>query len=422
MSISTRRDVVRVSSATEKLSVLARSTVYDRRPTVYGLLAVLVGLLWFGVSAVRTQSSSPGGVSAGLVAWQRADDGVSTNALWQDSSAANNDASQGTAGSRPVFASGSSAGAINFNPAFDLDGTNDFFQYGSALGIGGTADSSTLFAFRQDVAVGSVILGDGVAAANQFDVSVNVNGQVSVFPGGGGGTCSVISSTGGGVGIPAIGAAIRASSVMTVSRNAGGTVSGTCTAPFTVQNRRLGSRNGDYTNGAIAEFMQYNRALTAGELLRVQSYLAIKYGVTLSQTMPTNYVASDSAIIWNATTNAAYDEQDWWHRARRRIRVDPAPVAFHEWGRESHDCADDGPRRDGRGQRVQSEQFCLRQNLFDVGPGQRRHHSGSRDSRDQLHPPRARLARAGDRYGRKRRRAAHVDAAGRVATEFGPQH
>jgi hypothetical protein len=49
----------------------------------------------------------------------------------------------------------------------------------------------------------------------------------------------------------------------------------------------------------------YNRALTPLEQQKVDSYLAIKYGITLSGgTM--NYLASDSTILWNASTNSAY--------------------------------------------------------------------------------------------------------------------
>lgn len=62
--------------------------------------------------------------------------------------------------------------------------------------------------------------------------------------------------------------------------------------------------------GDIMEVIWYNRALNPSEQLRVNSYLAIKYGVTLDQTSPTNYVASDgSTITWNATTNSAYNNE-----------------------------------------------------------------------------------------------------------------
>ncbi len=37
--------------------------------------------------------------------------------------------------------------------------------------------------------------------------------------------------------------------------------------------------------------------------MQVESYLALKYGITLSGT---DYLASDGGVIWDATANAAY--------------------------------------------------------------------------------------------------------------------
>lgn len=39
---------------------------------------------------------------------------------------------------------------------------------------------------------------------------------------------------------------------------------------------------------------------------KVESYLALKYGITLDQTTATNYTLSSSDIIWNATLAGAY--------------------------------------------------------------------------------------------------------------------
>lgn len=39
---------------------------------------------------------------------------------------------------------------------------------------------------------------------------------------------------------------------------------------------------------------------------QVESYLAIKYGITLDQTTATNYVYSNGSIIWNAASAGVY--------------------------------------------------------------------------------------------------------------------
>jgi gliding motility-associated-like protein len=58
----------------------------------------------------------------------------------------------------------------------------------------------------------------------------------------------------------------------------------------------------------IAEFILYKRALTALERNQVESYLAIKYGMTLLQTGTNgnDYTNAAGAVIWNRTANAPY--------------------------------------------------------------------------------------------------------------------
>lgn len=56
------------------------------------------------------------------------------------------------------------------------------------------------------------------------------------------------------------------------------------------------------------EAIAYERQLTPAEQNRIESYLAVKYGVTMNQTTATNYVATDASVIWNASTNSAYNQ------------------------------------------------------------------------------------------------------------------
>lgn len=64
--------------------------------------------------------------------------------------------------------------------------------------------------------------------------------------------------------------------------------------------------NGAYfVNGkSIPEIIWYKTALSDSDLNKVNSYLALKYGVTLSTsaTAAQNYTASDGTVFWNATT------------------------------------------------------------------------------------------------------------------------
>lgn len=72
----------------------------------------------------------------------------------------------------------------------------------------------------------------------------------------------------------------------------------------------LGTVN-EYMAGNIAEVILYDVAnSTATDRQKIRSYLAVKYGQTLDQTTPYNYIASDGSTIWDATSgnNPAYKE------------------------------------------------------------------------------------------------------------------
>jgi len=55
--------------------------------------------------------------------------------------------------------------------------------------------------------------------------------------------------------------------------------------------------------GKMAEYIVFNKTLQKNDLQKVQSYLAIKYGITLFQS---NYKNSADTIIWNYTKNKIY--------------------------------------------------------------------------------------------------------------------
>ncbi|MEI3789381.1 MULTISPECIES: hypothetical protein [unclassified Chryseobacterium] len=71
-------------------------------------------------------------------------------------------------------------------------------------------------------------------------------------------------------------------------------------------NLRLGHGTYDSSGpfpGDIMEIAWYNRTLTANEQSRVNSYLAVKNGVTLNE----NYLSTNSNVIWDRTINTGYN-------------------------------------------------------------------------------------------------------------------
>jgi hypothetical protein len=311
-TVGTVRVNIPGSALSGSAPVLIRSTdtTFDSTDEIIPLTATSAGLganldlnnddfFTFASGPIIT---APGGVIS-PVAWQRADDGTASGSLWLDSSGTNNDATQGTAANQPAFV----ASGVNFNPSLSFDGTNDHMDYASHLGVLGTANFSTFSALQLNIASTRVFSGSS-ALTPQHLLQLGSDGRLSAGVGGGGGTCGATTSTALPVSRPGIASAIRSNSnSMTVKLNNGGSASGTCTASFNGSARWLGARSsGSEWLGLIPEFAHYSRTTTDEEVQRINSYLAIKYGITLDQTAATNYLASDGVPVWDATAYATY--------------------------------------------------------------------------------------------------------------------
>ncbi|MBS0012319.1 MAG: T9SS type A sorting domain-containing protein [Bacteroidales bacterium] len=59
--------------------------------------------------------------------------------------------------------------------------------------------------------------------------------------------------------------------------------------------------------GLIPEVILFNRVLSNKERRQVETYLALKYGISLSQEFPASYLNSNGEIIWDAEANASYN-------------------------------------------------------------------------------------------------------------------
>ena len=74
---------------------------------------------------------------------------------------------------------------------------------------------------------------------------------------------------------------------------------------------RLGSTPGSDVpvggfEGIFPEYVIYDRVLSYSERLRVESYLALKYGISLSQAIATNYLNSRGEVIWDSRKFYSY--------------------------------------------------------------------------------------------------------------------
>ncbi len=245
----------------------------------------------------------PGGVNSGLLLWLKANDG---GIYWRDIS--NNYVSLSTSGSPAV------GSLINFNPSNAFDG-NDYYGTNLSINAGTRPDLAVIAVYQPSQNNSGAVWGeqnggfdryilDGPGGTENDAVSngtSNQNNITGLFPTGTTTLSTVIFDEDEASG----------SSVKINGKNEVNFFSNH--APGTSNNFQIGAL-GDGTrrfNGNIAEIIVYNQLLTPASTLRqIESYLAIKYGVTLSNNTDGDanvleagegdYVASNGTVFWDA--------------------------------------------------------------------------------------------------------------------------
>jgi hypothetical protein len=273
------------------------------KPYIYKQLKIspfLWTLMWVLGMAFGVQAQSPGGVSGGLVTWLKANDGVSSPGHWKDRFSTSLDGVQPTVSFQPLLVSN----AINFNPAFVFDGIDDSFSQSNTLPtsspftafIGARTDNleyaRTLWEFGNDHP--AFYYSYGKANLFSYDISNTDMYHTKVF----------------GVGEPGVltfslnnanpqNAIIGANGSKETFTGAVGTF------PFGAGKADALIGAGYLVSypfkGAIGDMILYNRVLTPVEQQRVETYVALKYGITLSN----NYLASDGSVIYDVSSYSA---------------------------------------------------------------------------------------------------------------------
>jgi hypothetical protein len=270
------------------------------------ILSVIVFVPFLGFA------QSPGGVSTNLVRWYKANAGITTGATmtWSCQATANT-VTQSTAANQPTY--NTASGLINFNPCFTFDGTNDRLSSTTSGFAHGTNDYTYYY----------VAINSGPSASN-WVIGTGANASLNGFNSGSagtattkqsGGTTFVSQTTKWADGIPNItrtGYNGGVTQPYYQSTDGGTDATSTNVSPnISATNFSIGARPGGDANwwtGKIAEVIGYNTKHISGsnQQLTVESYLAIKYGITLDQTVAKNYLNSSTTTIWDATTNSTY--------------------------------------------------------------------------------------------------------------------
>ncbi len=240
----------------------------------------------------------PGGVSTNLALWLKANAGVETtgNAVddWRDQTASANDATD------PSGLSELQANVTNFNPgvafnndATSLEGTvvttNSNFTFFTAYQDNSSASSGrALFEFNSGPQSHS-LTDDTYAGGGSFTSNITKNSPALITVDHPSGTSANLFQDG----------ASFESGYTTIGTSASGTYS------YTLGDDDNG---GNEFQGTINEIIAYEGTLGPTDREQVESYLAIKYGITLAH----DYRRSDGTLIFdvnNSTLNDGYENQ-----------------------------------------------------------------------------------------------------------------
>ncbi|MGB7248169.1 MAG: DUF4347 domain-containing protein, partial [Phormidesmis sp.] len=286
----------------------------------------------FRDATITAPTLAPGGVSAGLRLWTKADAGTGTTTdgtainTWSDQSGNSNDVAVTAAGREPTYSTGN-AGS-NYNPTVVFDGLNDGlelapFMTGAEAGgsvFGAAANNTPGLGFDNLVVFGidnphlgtnsgngaQLVWMNGSSPINDTHPTLPQAGQTHVWswewdmasnP------SSIFSNT--GVDIVLDGEVFNAPDLEI--RESSFADGGLATDQF-----QIGSWEAvEVWDGPIGEVVVYDRNLTAAESQRVNSYISLKWGTTLdndpaSGTVNYDYVDSNGTTIWAGTSNAAY--------------------------------------------------------------------------------------------------------------------
>ncbi len=253
--------------------------------------------------------TGPGGVGTNLLRWYRADAGVTTVTgvtQWADLSGNEANVTQATTANQPVYNTASNL--LNFNPSLTFDGAGDYLNNpfaGVAFINGGytayyVASNTTPSANKYVLSFGATVSNNGFNSGAPLGTATSkVSGGSTFATQTNQWTAAIANLTRAGfTGGPA-------QPYYQASNGGTETTSSNVTPNVTVLNFAIGSRAngaGHYWQGNIVEVILYSSKQAAADYNKVESYLALKYGITKAG----NYVDTAAATIWDATANSAY--------------------------------------------------------------------------------------------------------------------
>jgi hypothetical protein len=208
--------------------------------------------------------------------WLRADQGTISSSLWTDVSGHRRHA---TALQGPTLSDG-----FNFNPALHFDGIDDIMQLPYSLE--GLAELTIIAVFQSADTTERGVIG----AENYYSRKVKLTTARVTGPD------SVVTHYGNHGRQAVISALVQSWA------DAGATSEGA----FLLLGSTGTGMEAKLFKGKIAEVLVYDRALNFLERQQVKTYLAIKYGISLTEG---NYLSSSQAVLWEGEQNGAFSHR-----------------------------------------------------------------------------------------------------------------
>ena len=258
-------------------------------------------LVSFG--AVTVSPDAPGRMSRDLVLWLKADAGTTgspTVTAWADQSAAGNNS---TANSNPQLVES----GINYNRVIDFDGSNDYFSTTNTdLLFTSQAYTKLAVVMPRTLAGSDAIIAGSASSTHIFRLTSN---KIVIRNA----TTNMENSTNSlQTELPYLVLGRYGPKETEIVRlNGDEDTPGNTTVAFDDGSLQIGCKgtgNQDF-DGYIAEAIVYNQEMSANEIGFLESYLGIKYGITLDNSAggtAGDYIATDCSLLWDADLNPSY--------------------------------------------------------------------------------------------------------------------
>lgn len=246
---------------------------------------------------------APGGVVNNLALWMKADAGVAASGkadIWADQSINGKDMEQSNATYQPNIVPGT--GVTNFNPVLNFNGQSLYRNQDLIQNTTGSG-ASIFSAARPTTITGTHTLWDLYSNTPTLNIIGsnwnywNLGGTHTILP-----VAGQMQIANGHWLLGTAGSMLK---------EVNGNAQAAAGSPVTPATSQYLIGAGTTTNaepwiGDIAENIVYNIKLPAPDLIKINSYLAIKYGVTLKNTATYQYQATDGSLIWDGAGNATF--------------------------------------------------------------------------------------------------------------------